>query len=69
MALRILAADNFPQHRTICDFRKQHLSAFKAVFVQVIQIAQQAELINSGTVAIDGTKVRVNGIWCVWQPI
>jgi transposase len=60
VAFRLLAADNFPQHRTICDFRKRHLSDFKAVFVQVIQIAQQAELISLGRVAIDGTKVRAN---------
>ena len=60
VAFRVLAADNFPQHRTICDFRKRHLADFKAVFVQVIQIAQQAELISLGTVAIDGTKVRAN---------
>jgi hypothetical protein len=56
----LLAADNFPQHRTLCDFRKHHLADFKSVFVQVIQIAQQAELISLGTVAIDGTKVRAN---------
>ncbi len=60
VAFRVLAAENFPQHRTICDFRKRHLSDFKAVFVQVIRIAQQAELISLGTVAIDGTKVRAN---------
>jgi len=60
VAFRLLAADNFPQHRTLCDFRKRHLADFKAVFVQVIQIAQQAELISLGTVAIDGTKVRAN---------
>lgn len=60
VAFRVLAADNFPQHRTICDFRKRHLEDFKAVFVQVIQIAQQAELISLGMVAIDGTKVRAN---------
>ncbi len=60
VAFRVLAADNFPQHRTICDFRKRHLSDFKAVFVQVIQIAQQANLISLGTVAIDGTKLRAN---------
>jgi len=60
VAFRLLAADNFPQHRTLCDFRKHHLADFKSVFVQVIQIAQQAELISLGTVAIDGTKVRAN---------
>jgi len=60
VAFRVLAADNFPRHRTLCDFRKQHLTDFKSVFVQVIQIAQQAGLISLGTVAIDGTKVRAN---------
>lgn len=60
VAFRVLAADNFPQHRTICDFRKRHLEDFKSVFVQVIQIAQQAGLLSLGTVAIDGTKVRAN---------
>ncbi len=60
VAFRVLGADNFPQHRTLCDFRKDHLADFKSVFVQVIQIAQQAELISLGTVAIDGTKVRAN---------
>lgn len=58
VAFRLLAADNFPQHRTLCDFRKRHLLDFKAVFVQVVPIAQQAGLISLGTVAIDGTKVR-----------
>ncbi len=24
VAFRLLAADNFPQHRTLCDFRKRH---------------------------------------------
>lgn len=60
VALRVLAAGNFPRHRTICDFRKQHLEAFKAVFIQVVWIAQEAELVTLGTLAIDGTKVRAN---------
>ena len=60
VAFRLLAADNFPQHRTLCDFCKRHLADFKSVFVQVIQIAHQAGLISLGTVAIDGTKVRAN---------
>ena len=60
VAFRVLAADNFPRHRTLCDFRKQHLSAFREVFVQVIQIAREAELISLGTLVIDGTKVKAN---------
>jgi transposase len=29
VAFRLLAADNFLQHRTLCDFRKHHLADFK----------------------------------------
>lgn len=60
VALRVLGAGNFPQHRTICDFRKRHLKDFKSIFVEVVQIAREAGLIRLGTVAIDGTKVRAN---------
>lgn len=60
VAFRVLAAGNFPRHRTLCEFRKQHLSAFREVFVQVVKIAQEAELVQLGTLAIDGTKVRAN---------
>lgn len=60
VAFRVLAADNFPKHRTLCDFRKRHLADFKHVFIQVVQIAREAELISLGTLAIDGTKVKAN---------
>lgn len=60
VALRVLAANNFPQHRTICAFRKRHLEDFKSIFVQVVQIAHEAGLVRLGTVAIDGTKVKAN---------
>jgi len=60
VAFRVLGANNFPQHRTICDFRKRHLEDFQSVFVQVVQIASAAGLVRLGTVAIDGTKVRAN---------
>jgi transposase len=60
VAFRVLGADNFPQHRTICDFRKRHLADFQNLFMQVVRIAREAELVRLGTVAIDGTKVRAN---------
>ena len=60
VAFRVLGANNFPQHRTICEFRKRHLEDFKSIFVQVVQIANGAGLVRLGTVAIDGTKVRAN---------
>ena len=35
VAFRVLAADNFPAHRTIWEFRALHLSEFSELFVQV----------------------------------
>jgi transposase len=60
VAYRVLAAGNFPAHRTIADFRQQHLAAFEAVFVQVVQIAQEAGVLRLGAVVVDGTKVKAN---------
>lgn len=60
IALRYLAAGNSPSHRTICDFRVDHLDAFSSLLVQIIRIAQQVGLVKLGRIAIDGSKVRAN---------
>lgn len=60
VAYRVLGAGNFPAHRTVADFRQLHLPTFTALFVQVVQIAREAGVVQLGTVAIDGTKVHAN---------
>ena len=60
VAFRVLGAENFPQHRTICDFRKKYLKEFIALFRQVVQIAKGSGLIKLGRIAIDGTKIKAN---------
>jgi len=60
VAYRVLAAANFPAHRTIAEFRQQHLAAFEALFVQVVRLAREAGVVKLGTLAIDGTKVQAN---------
>jgi transposase len=60
VAFRVLAAGNFPHHRTICDFRRDHLQKFVELFKQVVLIAKNSGLIKLGRVAIDGTKVKAN---------
>jgi hypothetical protein len=60
VAFRVLAAGNFPAHRTLCDFRANHLEEFSELFVQVVRLAQECGLVKLGTVAIDGTKVKAN---------
>lgn len=60
VAFRVLAAGNFPSHRTICEFRRRHLADFKRMFVEVVRLAGALGVVRFGTVSIDGTKVRAN---------
>jgi transposase len=60
VAFRVLAANNFPAHRTICDFRALHLEEFSALFVQVVKLARECGLARLGTIAVDGTKIKAN---------
>ena len=60
VAFRVLAAGNYPAHRTICDFRAFHLKELSDLFVQVVKLARECGLVKLGTVAIDGTKIKAN---------
>lgn len=60
VAYRVLAAGNFPAHRTIAEFRQQYLAAFEALFVQVVRIAREAGVVKLGALAVDGSKVKAN---------
>jgi transposase len=51
---------NKPQFRTILDFRKRHEDALGEIFVQVLLLCQEAELVKLGHVALDGTKIKAN---------
>ena len=60
VAFRVLGAGNFPQHRTLCEFRRRHLADFKELFVEVVRLARALGLARFGKLSIDGTKVRAN---------
>ena len=60
VALRVLAAGNFPAHRTLSDFRALHLAELSALFAQVVKLARECGLVKLGTIAVDGTKVKAN---------
>jgi transposase len=51
---------NRPDFRTISEFRRRHLTALAAQFVQVLALCQRAGLVGLGHVAVDGTKLRAN---------
>lgn len=55
---RVVSADQHPDHDTIAAFRKEHLSALSRLFLQVLRLCQEANLVKLGHVALDGTKVR-----------
>ena len=60
VAFRWLAAGNFPDFRTISEFRKRHLKALMDLFPRVLLLCKEAGLVKAGIIALDGTKVRAN---------
>lgn len=55
-----LTGDAQPDHDTICAFRRRHLAAFEALFLETLRIAQEAGALKVGRIALDGTKIRAN---------
>src|SRR5207245_11436923 len=60
LAFIAIVGQDRPDFRTISDFRKLHLEAFKDVFVQVVRLAAETGLVKLGNVATDGTKIQGN---------
>ena len=60
VAYRVLAANNYPAHRTIREFRALHLAEFTELFTQVVRLAREMGLVKLGTIAVDGTKIKAN---------
>ncbi len=60
VAFMAIVGEGRPDFRTISDFRKLHLEAFKEVFVQVVRVAGAAGLVKLGNVSTDGTKIQGN---------
>ena len=60
VAFRFIAANAHPDHDTIAVFRKRFLPQLKALFVQILLIAEEAGVLKLGTVSLDGTKVKAN---------
>jgi transposase len=60
VAYRVVAANQRPDHATLARFRRRHEAAIAALFGQVLGLCVKAGLVDSGVVAIDGTKVQAN---------
>ena len=60
VAVRYLTADTHPDHDTICTFRRTNLDALAAAFVDVLELAQELQLLKLGTVSLDGTHLKAS---------
>jgi transposase len=60
VAFRILTAGQFPDFRTLSDFRKNHLSALERLFLEVLRLCREAGLVKLGHLSLDGSKYQAN---------
>lgn len=60
VAFRFIAANEHPDHDTIATFRRRFLPQLSTLFVQILQIAHQLNVLKLGSVSLDGSKVKAN---------
>jgi transposase len=60
LAYTFLTRQQFPDFRTISDFRKDNLPAIKDIFIQIVRVSREMGMVKLGRVAIDGTKLKAN---------
>jgi transposase len=60
VAYRVLSADQHPDHDSIAEYRRRHLSVLSSFFLQVLKLCRKAGLVKLGHVALDGTKIKAN---------
>ncbi len=60
VAMRVVAANQQPDHATLARFRRRHQDAIAGLFGQVLGLCVKAGLVDGGVVAIDGTKIAAN---------
>ena len=60
VAFRFISAGTHPDHDTLASFRRRFLDELSGLFVQVLEMAQEMQLLKLGTVSLDGTKIKAN---------
>ena len=60
VAFRFIAANRHPDHDTIATFRKRFLKELSGLFVQILMIARQMNMLKLGSVSLDGSKIKAN---------
>jgi transposase len=57
VGFRVVAANERPDHSTICRFLVRHRESLATLFAKVVGLAAEAGLIDPTLVAVDGTKM------------
>ncbi|EQD45008.1 transposase, IS4 family protein, partial [mine drainage metagenome] len=60
LAFRYLAADQHPTFTPLARFRERNLANMDRLFLEVLRLCQEANLVGLGRVALDGTKVKAS---------
>lgn len=60
VAVRVVAANQQPDHATLARFRRRHQDAIAGLFGQVLGLCVKAGLVDAAVVSIDGTKIAAN---------
>ena len=58
IGVRYITANEHPDHDTICKFRRENRELIRESFKQCLQLASQVGILQLGTVAMDGTKIK-----------
>src|ERR1700691_5452291 len=60
LAFRAIVGNDPPDFRTISDFRKIHVAAFRPFFLEVLRLAGELGMVKLGNLSTDGTKIGAN---------
>ncbi len=57
---RYIAGGSHPDHDTIANFRKTFLGEIQELFVQILLLAQEADVFKLGNISLDGSKIHAD---------
>jgi len=57
---RFIAGNLHPDHDTLANFRKTFLPELKALFVEILLIAQMVGVLQLGRISFDGSKLHAD---------
>ena len=60
IGVRLVAANQHPDHDTIATFRRRNFQAVAESFLQVLLLAKELKLVKLGVVSVDGSKLDAN---------